>query len=92
MRGVETETLFGLTLNLPANSEEAGQIVEEFMREVSMDWKYDGKPLAYVTLRGSRIAFEEAVACAKSYRGAVHGSGDPFASSAPRSSSDPFAD
>jgi hypothetical protein len=91
MRGVETETLFGLTLNLAANSEEAGQIVEEFMREVSMDWKYDGKTLAYTTLRGSRVAFDEAVACAKSYRGAVQGSGDPFSSSAPKKPNDPFA-
>lgn len=92
MRGVETETLFGLTLNLAANSDEAGQIAEEFMREVSMDWTYDGKTLAYTTLRGSRVAFEEAVACAKSYRRAVQGSEDPFSTSPTRNSADPFAD
>jgi hypothetical protein len=91
MTGVRLETFNGLNFSISAATEEAGLIAEEFVREVSMDWTYDGKNIAFVTLRGSRAAFEEAVACTKSYRNATQQSDDPFSSSSQRSADDPFA-
>lgn len=91
MLGVKLETLNGLTFTFDASSDQAALFAEEFMREVSMDWSYAGQTVDYVTLRGSRAAFEEAVACAKSYRDAITPSDDPFSSGGQRSSDDPFA-
>jgi hypothetical protein len=91
MIGVQTETFHGLTFAIAADSTEAGQFADEFMREVTMSWTYGGNQMAFVTLRGSKLAFDEAVACAKSFRTANQGNGDPFATDGNLAPLDPFA-
>lgn len=76
----------GLTFSLSLN-EKANLFAEEFQRETRMAWYYEGVRLGNYTLRGSRKAFQETLACQKSYISATSSTGDPFA----RSSGDPFA-
>lgn len=90
MAAVRSETLSGLTFSAVADTDSSGLLVEEFSREISMDWQFEGRDLAYVTLSGSRAAFDEVLTCAQSYREAIRGS-DPFAAGQPTTSTDPFA-
>lgn len=81
--------IFGLGIYLPAGSEEAGNLVDEFMREVDMDWSYNNVSLGKLALRGSRAAFETMIECTTSYRDAI-GSSDPFGAGAAPTPTDPF--
>lgn len=91
MTGVKFESTWGMSFVTPASSEKAGRFVEEFMREVGMEWTYNGKRLGYLSLRDSRAAFEEAVACTKSFQDATGSSSDPFATGSSSKTLDPFA-
>lgn len=73
-----------------AVTEEAGVFVEEFMRETFVEISYNGNRMAKLSLKSSRVAFNEVVACTKSYRDATRSSDDPFRSNTP--SADPFSD
>lgn len=88
MNGFQTQSSYGLDLTLPAATDQSGVFAKEFMRETGMEWHYEGRSLGDFSLKGSRLAFQEVVACTKSYRSALQTSADPFASSS--SSSDPF--
>ena len=91
MTGVEFEDTWGMTFSTPASSEKAGQFVNEFMREVNMEWTYNGQQLGFLSLSNSRAAFEEAVTCTKSYQDAIGGSSDPFDAGGNTKNDDPFA-
>jgi len=72
----------------------ADLFIDEFQRETRMVWNFQGSELGRYTLRGSRRAFDEVIACQRSYfdaLGASQGS-DPFATSGNNKSKDPFAD
>lgn len=79
----------GLAILIDASGEQATRFVDEFQRKSEMTWTYRGNQLGRFTLRGSRRAFDEAVACQKSYNNAVQSVADPFAAST--SSDDPFS-
>ena len=91
MTGVEFDSTWGMEFSHPANSEKAGQFVKEFMREVNMEWTYNGQTLGFLSLSNSRAAFEEAVACTKSYQDAIGIASDPFSAGGNTKNEDPFA-
>jgi len=96
MDGVKTDDYPGLNIMIDASSDEADLFIDEFQRETRMVWKFQGAELGRYTLRGSRRAFDEVIACQRSYfeaLGASQGS-DPFATSGKSKgkSKDPFAD
>lgn len=84
MDGIRVDNFPGLNMMIDANSDHADLFIDEFQRKSSMTWSFDGSTLGSYTLRGSRKAFNEVVACQKSYLEALNGSSDPF------SSTDPF--
>ncbi|GGH22495.1 hypothetical protein GCM10010973_07830 [Cribrihabitans marinus] len=88
MTGSVDDDFRALRLYVPADSDDAGRFVQEFMRETKMRWTYEGADLGLYKLNGSRRAFKEVVACTKSYRDAVRSSSDPFSRSS--TGSDPF--
>ena len=87
MDGVRIDDFPGLNMMIDANSDEADLFIDEFQRETSMSWSFGNSSLGRYTLRGSRRAFNEVVACQRSYLQALDSNSDPFATS-----SDPFAD
>ncbi|MEO0945186.1 MAG: hypothetical protein AAFY06_10145 [Pseudomonadota bacterium] len=79
MYGEKFGTLPGLQFTIDANAESSGRFVDEFKRETSMTWSFNGNSLGYMTLRGSRNAFDEVVACQRSFNEALRSiSTDPF--------------
>ncbi|PCJ10539.1 MAG: hypothetical protein COB16_00560 [Rhodobacteraceae bacterium] len=84
MDGIRVDNFPGLNMLIDANSDQADLFIDEFQRKSSMTWSFDGTTLGRYTLRGSRKAFNEVVACQRSYHEALNGSADPF------STSDPF--
>lgn len=89
MTGVELKSSSGLSFVIDAQSETAGLFVEEFSKEVNMQWQYLGKPLGLLLLlNNSRDAFREVVECTRSYKDAVEQISDPFAVGTGKS--DPF--
>lgn len=72
-----------LTLKVYSASDDAKRFVEEFMAMTTMNWDFDGTELGRFTLRDSRRAFNEVVACQNSYDATT--TEDPFAKT------DPFA-
>lgn len=90
MNGVVFEGYPGLNIMIDAGSDEASLFVDEFQRETSMAWKFGNATLGRYTLRGSRLAFDEVIACQRSYLDAMSSNSDPFSSGG--KSSDPFAD
>lgn len=92
MDGVVMDGYPGLNIMIDAESDEAALFIDEFQRETSMDWTYGNTTLGRYTLRGSRVAFDEVIACQKSYFEALSSQADPFAASESGSTSDPFAD
>ena len=91
MTGVKFDSTWGMEFRHPAGAEKAGKFVKEFMREVDMEWTYKGQQLGFLSLSNSRAAFEEAVACTKSYQAAVGSNSDPFSAGDTTTDSDPFA-
>lgn len=77
----------GLAILIDAGATEARRFVDEFQRKSDMRWTYKGALLGHFTLRGSRRALDEAIACQKSYNSAVSSVADPFAGV----KSDPFS-
>ncbi|KAE9629942.1 hypothetical protein [Parasedimentitalea maritima] len=83
MDGIQVDGFPGLNMLIDANSDQAGLFIDEFQRKGSMTWSFGNSPLGRYTLRGSRKAFNEVVACQRSYLEALNGSSDPFATSDP---------
>lgn len=81
----------GLNFSFDASTDQAGLFANEFMRETGMKWYYNNVMLGHYSLRGSRAAFNESVACQKSFNEAVSGVSDPFGGSSGRANSDPFS-
>jgi hypothetical protein len=91
MDGVQMDGYPGLSIMIDANSDEADLFIDEFQRETSMEWSYEGTALGRYTLRGSSRAFDEVIACQRSYLDAIEPPSDPFAASGGKKK-DPFAD
>ncbi|TLP67881.1 hypothetical protein FEE96_04980 [Parasedimentitalea maritima] len=83
MDGIQVDGFPGLNMLIDANSDQAGLFIDEFQRKGSITWSFGSSPLGRYTLRGSRKAFNEVVACQRSYLEALNGSSDPFATSDP---------
>lgn len=90
MNGVVMDGYPGLNIMIDAGSDEASLFVDEFQRKTSMAWRYGNVTLGRYTLRGSRRAFDEVIACQRSYLDAMSSSADPFAAGGRKT--DPFAD
>lgn len=84
MDGIRVDDHPGLNLLIDASSDQADLFIDEFQRKGSMTWSFGNSTLGRYTLRGSRKAFDEVLACQRSYLAATGGGVDPF------SSSDPF--
>jgi hypothetical protein len=91
MDGVKTDDYPGLNIMIDASSDEADLFIDEFQRETRMEWSFDGNQLGRYTLRGSRRAFDEVIACQRSYFEALNSSSDPFSASGSKKK-DPFSD
>ncbi|MGR3615330.1 MAG: hypothetical protein ACU0BB_04745 [Paracoccaceae bacterium] len=86
MAGVQIDEFPGLNILIDSSSDQADLFVDEFQRETSMTWSFSGSQLGRYTLRGSRRAFDEVIACQRSYFEALENSSDPFSNS-----DDPFS-
>lgn len=91
MRGRHFSDTPGLTFSMDAYSENAGILVDEFQRELDMKWYYKNVMLGHYSLRDTRRAFDEVVACQKSFNEAVSGVSDPFSRAPNGRSTDPFS-
>ena len=91
MDGIIIDSFRGLRFKVDANSEISGGFMDEFMREAGVKWTFQGRQLAALNLTDSRAAFDEVVACAKSYRSAAGNISDPFSTLGQRTGDDPFA-
>ena len=95
MSGIRGDGARGLGFYYPADTEVAGGLMEELMGGSTVELWYRGTSLARLSLTGSARAYEEVVACTRSYRDAVMATADPFAAadpfaSAATSGGDPF--
>jgi len=91
MDGVQMDDFPGLNIMIDAGSDEADLFVDEFQSETKMEWYFGNNLLGRYTLRGSRRAFNEVIACQRSYFEALETQSDPFATSGSKKK-DPFAD
>ncbi|MFT4962284.1 MAG: hypothetical protein ACI92Z_003381 [Paracoccaceae bacterium] len=91
MSGTVVDNYSGLNLMIDISSDEAELFIDEFQRENSMEWSFSGNQLGHYTLRGSRRAFNEAVACQRAYIDTADKKDDPFAGNN-SGKSDPFSD
>ncbi len=89
MDGVQLDDYPGLYIMIDAGSDEADLFIDEFQRETHMEWAFGNTLLGRYTLRGSRLAFDEVIACQRSYFEALPAQSDPFATA---DKTDPFAD
>lgn len=78
MAGVMLDGFPGLNIMIDASSEEAALLVNQFQQEASMDWSIGETQLGRYTLRGSQRAFEEVMACQKSYGMTQTATADPI--------------
>lgn len=95
MSGIQVDGYPGLNIMIDIESDEADLFIKEFQRETRMVWKFKGSELGRYTLRGSSRAFDEVIACQRSYLDALGSqNSDPFATSgkSKSKSKDPFAD
>jgi hypothetical protein len=90
MDGLNSDDYPGLNILIDAGSDQASLFIEEFQRETRMEWTFNGNLLGRYTLRGSRVAFDEVIACQRSYTQARASQSDPFSSSS-KKKTDPFA-
>ena len=65
--------------------------IDEFQRENSMAWSFNDNQLGHYTLRGSRRALNEVVACQRGFFEATNKIGGPY-SADNSGKSDPFSD
>lgn len=91
MTGTVVDNYSGLNLMIDIDSDEAKLFVDEFQRENSMNWSFNGNRLGHFTLRGSRRAFDETINCQRSFLEAVSQNSDPFAADG-SGKSDPFSE
>jgi hypothetical protein len=63
MTGVHMDGAPGLHILIDATMPRAAVFIEEFQREMRMRWEYAETMLGEFTLRGSRQAFDQVVAC-----------------------------
>lgn len=63
MDGVSMQGEPGLNIILDASSENARRFVAEFRRATRMSWRYGDTTLGQFSLRGSRKAFDQLLAC-----------------------------
>ena len=82
----------GLTMMIDAQSDEAGLLIEEFRRENLMEWSYKSTSLGKYTLRGSRAAFDEVIACQEAYLEALSSQSGTFTAGNSAPPDDPFAE
>jgi len=68
-------------MQIDATANEADLFIDEFQRENSMRREFNDNLLGHYTLRGSRRAFDEVIACQRSYINASDSGSDPFANS-----------
>ncbi len=92
MDGVVMDGYPGLNIMIDVETDEAALFIDEFQRETVMRWDYGKTTLGRYTLRGSRVAFDEVIACQKSYFEALASQTDPFATSDTGTSTVPFSD
>jgi len=90
MDGVQMDDFPGLNIMIDAGSDEADLFVDEFQSETKMEWYFGNSLLGRYTLRGSRRAFNEVIACQRSYFDALGSQSDPFSTSGTKKK-DPFA-
>lgn len=67
MTGVFMDGAPGLNILVDASTDKAATFIEEFQRELRMTWSYGDAQLGHFTLRGSRRAFDEVLACQNAY-------------------------
>jgi len=91
MSGRNYEGSPGLDFAFDASTEKAGRFIDEFMSETGMKWFYMNAMLGHYSLRGSRLAINEAAACQRSFNEALSGVSDPFGGSSGGANSDPFS-
>lgn len=91
MDGVQLDGFPGLNIMIDASSDEADLFINEFQRETRMEWAFGSNLLGRYTLRGSRRAFDEVIACQRSYFEAMQSQSDPFSASGTGKKKDPFA-
>jgi len=63
MDGVSMQGEPGLNVILDASGENARRFVAEFRRATRMNWRYGETTLGHFSLRGSRRAFDQLLAC-----------------------------
>jgi len=92
MTGVESVNGWpGLRFWNSADSGKIDRFLGEFQRELSMEWRYRGSSLGKLSLRGSRAAFTEVMACQTSFLDAL-ADRDPFADGSTSPGGDPFSE
>ena len=57
----------GLNILIDTSIDKSATFIEEFQREMRMTWSYGDIRLGQYTLRGSRRAFEQVLACQREY-------------------------
>lgn len=67
MQGVEMDGLPGLSILIDASVDKSLEFIEEFQREMRMNWRYGEAELGEFTLKGSRRAFDEVLKCQRSF-------------------------
>jgi hypothetical protein len=77
MYGARLDGLYGLENIWPAESDSAGNFVDEFMAATNMRWSYGGQLLGDLSLKDSRRAMNAAIECTQHYLGSGGGP-DPF--------------
>lgn len=73
-----------------ASSEQSNLFLEEFQRELNMEWFFSGVSLGNLSLRGSKLAIDATLECQKSFIQAVSNVEDPFGNRSNVDPSDPF--
>lgn len=67
MTGVFMDGAPGLNILIDTSVDKSAVFIEEFQREMRMTWSYGDIRLGQFTLRGSRRAFEQVIACQREY-------------------------
>jgi hypothetical protein len=81
-----------LVLDVPFEGERANTFIDELMQMTSVIVGYEGRQIANLSLTGTYAAMNEVIACQVEMEASAPTSGgDPFSSSAPAASDDPFA-
>lgn len=71
MTGVFMDGAPGLNILIDTSVDKSAVFIEEFQRELRMTWSYGDFRLGQFTLRGSRRAFQQVLACQREYDAAA---------------------